>query len=186
MPGVIGVFTGEDVKTLQPLPCAWQAGRRAEQRQHAARAGDRQGAFTSATPSRWSSPKAATSSATTRSTRSRSTTKRCRPSSTPRRRPSRARRNCTTTRRTTSSCDGRAAKTPPTSTRRWPTPTCGVSQRIVNQRLIPTRDGAARLDRQLRRRRPASTRSGRPRRRRTSTGCCSAPSCSACRSRRSA
>ncbi|MDQ3778985.1 MAG: xanthine dehydrogenase family protein molybdopterin-binding subunit, partial [Chloroflexota bacterium] len=25
-PGVIGVFTGEDLKDLNPLPCAWQAG----------------------------------------------------------------------------------------------------------------------------------------------------------------
>ena len=26
MPGVIGVFTGDDLKDLNPLPCAWQAG----------------------------------------------------------------------------------------------------------------------------------------------------------------
>lgn len=26
MPGVIGVFTGEDLKDINPLPCAWQAG----------------------------------------------------------------------------------------------------------------------------------------------------------------
>ncbi len=26
MPGVIGVFTGEDLKDVNPLPCAWQAG----------------------------------------------------------------------------------------------------------------------------------------------------------------
>src|SRR5688572_9928427 len=25
MPGVIGVFTGEDLKDVNPLPCAWQA-----------------------------------------------------------------------------------------------------------------------------------------------------------------
>ena len=110
MPGVIAVFVGADIP-YNPLPMAWPAGGSAgiqnnvntprvarDGRREVDRRGRRRGRRRDAGAGR--------RRARARST---STTSRCRRSSTPRRRPSPARRSSTRTPRTTSCSTGRSA-----------------------------------------------------------------------------
>ena len=183
MPGVVGVFTGDDFMDLNPLPAAWQA---AGSRTTSTRRGCSRSMRFIRSATRWRSwsPK----SYSRRSMRSKpiaveyeelpavvDAKKATEP----------ARRSSTRTRRTTSSSNGPAARRPPRSMPRWLSAEVRIEQHIINQRLIPTPMEPRGSIGALRSRHRSSTPSGRRRRRRTSTGCCWRHSCWACRSRRS-
>ena len=120
------------------LPCAWPVTADMVHPDHHA-AGRRRGRATSARRSRSSSPATATPPPT-RSRPSRSSTSRCRRSSTWRPRSAEARRWSTPTRAPTSASSGRLRRAgdDDAPSRPRPTPRSSSSARYVQQRLIPT------------------------------------------------